>query len=276
MTPRTRTRTVIVAAAMLTILSLAACRALPPLPDFGRSARAPLASHCVSIVNALNELRAPYQQTPDYLRAHNPQKRGGEFDANSYFTVLKHLSLPEGKALDWVQYFGGIGAEPILYVRDANAAPFTTYDEYRAAGGTGNIQNPTGEAVAQIRTDDTPEGYLELTILGLTGVDFYRWWHAGYRDYQVICSRNQLDRVARQIKGDWPDIQFPAYQPRVSDGEVAPRVTLGDEKAQVTLAYFTKWGGLLRQTTALSRGLPHTLEVEPAEMLEPWRFPVTF
>ena len=133
----------------------------------------------------MDRLRAPHKRVPEYLTAANPAKRGGEFDANTYFTVLPHLRLPEGRVLDWVMLWGGMGAEPVLYVRDATAAPFATYDEYRGAGGTAIAADPAGEALSQVATDDSPEGYLELAILHVVAVDFYRYWPAGYNDWRV-------------------------------------------------------------------------------------------
>ena len=36
-------------------------------------------------------------QVPEYFQVVNPEKRGGEFDPNSYFGVLKNLNPPGGR-----------------------------------------------------------------------------------------------------------------------------------------------------------------------------------
>jgi hypothetical protein len=256
----------------------------------------------VTVVDGLAELRAPYRDAqPEHLNREDARKQGGEFDANSYFTVLKHLSLPPGAVLDWVQYFGGIGAEPILYVRDAQALPWETYKAYRAAGGPATIEDPSTEALSKVLTDDTPEGYLELAILHLTAVDFYRFWHAGYRDWQVVCNRKQLDEVAAEVQTvfgalfEWMGtVQPPAqateaaqraeqmgfslepYKPQASDDVLRPKVRLDEETATVTVSYFTKWGGLIRQTFVYPRRPPHTRDQLEPERLEEWMIPIVF
>jgi len=44
-------------------------------------------------------------------------KQGDEFDANSFFAVLTHISMRAGYLLDYVYQVDGLGAYPLLYAR---------------------------------------------------------------------------------------------------------------------------------------------------------------
>jgi hypothetical protein len=264
------------------------------------SASADLAARCASVVEGIRALRAPYSgDIPDHLTTGDGRKQGGEFDANTYFTVFQHLSLPPGKVLDWVQFVENIGAEPILYVRDASAPPFATYEEYETAGGTGSIRSPSQEALNEVVTDDSPEGYLELAILHLTAVQFYRWWHAGYSDDQVACNRVGLDAIAADVNATFSALldalfedatpspeyretmramgmSLDPYTPQATDALLQPVVVLDRETATVTISTFTKWGGLQRRTITFSRRLPHGFAASEPETVEPWILPIVF
>ncbi len=280
---------------------LAAC---VPLPDTSALTAVDegtdLGSHCASVIEGIRALRAPYtEEFPAHLRQGDGRKQGDEFDTNSYFTVLPHLSLPPGKVLDWVQFVETIGAEPILYVRDASTPPFATYKEYESAGGTGSIRDPSLQALNEVLADDTPEGYLELAILHVTATQFYRWWHAGYSDSQVACSRAGLEAIAAEVNVTFAALfdalyseatptpedkarvsamgfSLAPYEPQATDAQLQPVVVLDSETATVTLAMFTKWGGLQRHAFTFSRHPPHGFAAAEPEMIEPWIIPIIF
>ncbi len=93
---------------------------------------------------------------PDHFGAYEAKRDGTEFDVNLYFTVLKHLSPPEGYVLDYV-YFRCLGGMPVLYWRKQNAARFSTYGEYdKNAGGYDKIIEQENRLSSRLVLDGTP------------------------------------------------------------------------------------------------------------------------
>ena len=59
-----------------------------------------------------------------------PAKADGDFDVNSFLSVLDHLSLEEGYALDFVYFSDDLGGKPLVYARESDQPPFAAYTEF--------------------------------------------------------------------------------------------------------------------------------------------------
>lgn len=66
------------------------------------------------------------------------------------------------------------------------------------------------------------------------------------------------------------------YEPQATDAQLQPVVVLDSETATVTLAIFTKWGGLQRRSFTFSRRPPHGFAATEPEMIERWMIPIVF
>lgn len=148
----------------------------------------------------------------------NAGKKPGDFDPNRFFFVLKHLSMEPGFVLDYVYAYDYAGGYPLLYALRSGAQPIGSSVSPEEA-------RPAPDPFLHVRTDGTPEGFFELTVLRIMGEQFYLFWHANYNDLVPLC------------------------------GKVKPV----DKTATVSLLIFTKWGGRSRETYEYQRSFPHKL-----------------
>lgn len=63
------------------------------------------------------------QEIPRHLLQTNSVKAETDFDPNTYFSVLTHLSMKNGFVLDYVYRYHSFGAEPWLYGRLVDETP---------------------------------------------------------------------------------------------------------------------------------------------------------
>jgi hypothetical protein len=208
-------------------------------------------------------------EIPDHLLAEDAAKTGEEFDVNEYFLVLDRLSVEAGYVLDYVYFYGGIGAEPILYARPVDQSPYVTYSGYQKAGGYpfGSEESRYGY-LEQVRVDDTEEGFFQFILLRIMGGQFYLFWHANYNDRAVICDRAELERILVMPEG------YGSYQ-NLSDEQkeaaraidLAPVVEMEDDVVVAKVVVFTKWGGFSRETYTINRSFPHAILDSAHEVL---------
>jgi hypothetical protein len=136
-----------------------------------------------------------------------PLREWIDFDPSSYFGVLKHLRLPEGKVLDYVYNREVGGGAPVLYVRHTTATPYTAYDDYALACGGWEVARRWRERLLEeLLLDGTPESFFELVVLDILGGQFCLYWHSNYFDAQVVTTPDSLDRIVAQIETSaWGD-----------------------------------------------------------------------
>ena len=213
------------------------------------------------------------QQTVDALRALQPTATSfvvGDadiprdripFDINQYFTVLKHLNMEPGYALDYVYLLSGNGGRPVIYARGADSEPFSTYSDFLAAKGTGQRDDPmaSGDKVPgeRIWTDGTAEGFFEWVVLQIIGGQFYLFWHAGYDDVKVICDTAAFESLVSELARSEP--LSPEAEREARRIDFTPTVRFEDTQVTVRVVTFTKWGGFAEQTYTLSREPPVTI-----------------
>ena len=115
-------------------------------------------------------------EVPSNLIPADGLKNGKEFDVNTIFTILTHISMQEGYVLDYVYLSDGTQGGPILYIRPIDSTPFKTYEEYKQA--THDAPRQTGDSSMiwlvkgaststfgnKITTDGSAEGYYEYAL----------------------------------------------------------------------------------------------------------------
>jgi hypothetical protein len=215
-----------------------------------------------------------YEETDEPL-----MRKPGDFDPSRYLSVLGHLSMQAGYVLDYVLASDDLGGAPILYARPQRNRPFRTYEELAEArpGDYDRSCKPPWSVCARqhaylgrIRTDGSPEGFLQLALLDVLGGQFYLWWHAAYNDYTVICSDAGLDSLAAQMRA-W-DMAIPEDVLAAARATpLQPRVTLTEDTATVQVLTFTKWGGFQRRTYVVRRRFPHKLLERRTDDVAAWR-----
>ena len=216
---------------------------------------------------------------PEHFNAGNDQevvRQGDEFDVNQYFNVLTSLSMEPGYTLDYVyDAYGGNGS-PVLYAREAGMERYATFTEFeKTFAGMGNeaewafLQQGY---LAHVIPADTEEGYFQMAVLYLLGDQFYLQWHANYDDDIVVCDQGHLEKALAEYV-EWIAEHDPDDEKDILRGvknlSLEPEVTLREGVAEVSLVYFTKWGGVFRVTYEISREGPHNIvEVKQENLYE--------
>ena len=223
---------------------------------------------CAGTLEALHRVRGD-MTFPENFQTENPAKQGGEFDANTYFQALAHLSMQPGYVLDYVYHFDGMGGYPLLYPRPAGQVPFRTEADYAASADSANYLD-------YVQIDDKAEGYFQYVVLNILGPQFYRFWHANYNDYRIMCSPSDVQAIASSL-GDFGQPMSPLSRLRtLLLLDVVPTVSTGEQTVEVQVVVFTKWGGFLRWTYTLDRNFPHEILDVKEETLVPYDCGIMF
>jgi hypothetical protein len=209
-------------------------------------------SSCCLTLDAISTLTGGLE-FPANFQTNNPVKKGGEFDVMQYFKVLDHLSMQTGYVLDYVYHYDGMGGGPILYVRPASQPPYSTEADLAAAGETPDYMD-------YIQVDDTPESFFQLAMLSMVGSQFYLYWHANYKDLQIICDKVDIKDIVNSLDGDFGyPISLMSRMRAALLTDVAPVVNIGEQTTTVQIITFTRWGGFYKQAFTISRVIPHTI-----------------
>jgi hypothetical protein len=187
------------------LIAFVGCTHVPMLPaqliDLGQSGY-----DCESTAQGIVDLHNQAdEQFLHYRREHydQPLREWVDFDPNSYFGVLKHLRLPEGKVLDYVYNPEPGGGAPVLYIRHETVAPFTAYEDYVSACGGRRAARLWRERLPEeLVLDGTPESLFELVVLDVLGGQFCLNWHSNYFDTRMVTTRNTLDRTVEELEAE--------------------------------------------------------------------------
>lgn len=233
------------------------------------------AGACQAMLNEMEDLTAGLRLPPhfrsDEAVTEGPVRTGDEFDVSRYFTVLEHLSMEPGYALDYVYYNDGMGGAPVLYGRRTDEEPYATYNEFLQARA-GEIEDGCFYCtyLDHVQVDDTPEGYLEYVILRTMGDQFYLWWHASYNDTRILCNKEGLKRALTAVDDFGAGIDMTnAVKRKARRLNLTPTVALEEDRAIVRVVTFTKWGGFIAETYTIDRNFPHKiLDIERETLVE--------
>jgi hypothetical protein len=228
------------------------------------------AAWCQETANNVKDIQP--SKIPDNLTHGNSGKTGGEWDANTIFSQLKHLSIEDGYVLDYVYDFNGSGGSPVLYVRPAGAAPYSTYDQFTEAANSYTppenditavwfvMGQKTGVYGNKIKIDGTREGYFEYTVLQLLGEQFYLFWHANYNDIHIVSDFVEMESLLKSL-GE-TDFGLPvneSFKQAARKINLQPTVDINGDTVTVKLVTFTKWGGFYRLAFTISGKYPYLI-----------------
>jgi hypothetical protein len=199
-------------------------------------------------VDAMRALTAKLQNPLEAFRP-NMVRNGMRFDPMSFFTVLKNISLPKGKTIDYVYHMELSAGYPLLYVRNRDQKPYRDIDNCPGFVREGMMDLLVRELVVS----DHKAGYFEYAVFYLMAPNFYlhKW---AKTDLEVVCHEARL----REILNDHIQIPVPAIQ-AAEKLDLAPRIVLSADKVEVRLITFSAWGGFFEEDFFISRSSPHVL-----------------
>jgi len=254
-----------IAVAVVTI-GLAAAVAAPAFPaaqwELGDDTPA---ERTVHRANALLEEEAPFPD--DFDRRMEAGQVPGDFDPQRFFDVFSHLTMEEGYTLGYLYVFDYLGGEPYLAAvpEGEESARFFLADRE---------EPPIGprDGLRLVRTDGSNEGFLELALLQIMGVQFYRFWHSGFYDWLPVCGPESLENLLGSLKSDDPDDVNWTWEGRygVTLDRARPKTEIADDGATVTLLAFSQNGGLYEFRFEFSRDFPHEVREVELDLLIPF------
>lgn len=216
-----------------------------------RIANAVPISNAKALIDGISALQKV--DIPEYLMKQGAIRKGSEFDPNTYFSVLKHISVIPHHTLDYVYSYQSTGGQPILYVRRVDAVPF----QYPGQVSSWNRRNDIYDCLL---ADGSPQSFFELVVFRLMASQFYQFWHAGYNDQRIMTSQNDIEKLISGINGSVRSAKFTEQQMAAMRAfDVQPQVKMSDTEAAVFYCVFSSWGGLSRQKTAYRLAPPHRI-----------------
>jgi len=220
-----------------------------------------------SVVQQLQDMQP--EEIPEHLQKEDATREAGDFDPNSYFKVLKHLSMRPGYVLDYVYQFDpSFGGLPRLYARPVCEQPLRSAEEYEHWRTTNSLLN-------FLETDDSAAGFFELAVFLQIAGQFYLFWHANYNDHRIVCDGEALETILTS-PNDFGNLLSDGVIEQARALDVEPLVVFDDETVRVQVLLFTKWGGFSRATFTISRDFPHQIEAVKSETLVPYDCGVMF
>ena len=255
------------------LIALVGCTRLPVLPahliDLCQSGY-----DCESAVQGIVDLnKQADEQFLHYERDHGDRPLRGwlDFDPNSYFAVLKHLHLAEGKVLDYVYNPEPGGGAPVLYIRYGTMSPFYTYEDYVSACGGWDAARRWRESLPEeVLPDGTPESFFELVVLYVLGGQFCLRWHSKYFDTQMVTTRGSLERVVAELGTKTTEGRRITADERRQALAIDPTPLVGftdHRTAVVQVLTFSKFSGFNRVIYEIAVSPPHRITKRTTQTL---------
>jgi hypothetical protein len=227
-----------------------------------------LTADCPGIVSAVAHLQTG--SIPQHL-FDTGTKQGDEFDVNHYFDVLKHISMEEGYALDYVYQTDSLGAYPLLYAHPSDQAPYASMTDIPE-------NTKLSDFLEYLAVEDVEQGYFEYVVMDIMAGQFYLDWHANYNDREIVCSRAEVNEIVTSVSsGDFGVAMDLVSRTKARTmSRIEPVAHLTGDVATVEVVIFSKWGGFYRYTYTINRGFPHTIVDLKQENLVPYDCGVMF
>jgi hypothetical protein len=180
----------------------------------------------------------------------NPVKAETDFDPNTYFSILTHLSMKTGYVLDYVYRYHSLGGEPWLYARLVDETPLVSITNYWERG-----EKEEFRLLPFLVADGSTEGFFQLVVFLRLAGQFYLFWHSCYKDLKILTSPTDIQTIISKDQGTLTEEQIA----ELMDVDPRPTVEVAEDRAFVTYCTFSNWGGLQQYKDCFSVSPPHFL-----------------
>jgi hypothetical protein len=237
-------------------------------------------SLCETNVKSVQEIKKGLT-IPDHFYDEEVVKTDEDFDVNSYFDILEHLSVEPGYYIDYVYFWGFSAQWPVIYASPNTQPPYKSqFDLFERVTGIYLNEEEYGwgfyfgfpdfdfdqkEYLNHIVVDDTAEGYFQYILLSIIGNQFYLYWHAHYNDDIILCNDESLEELDSPLGEKIPK----EILEQAEHLDLKPKVSLEENTATVRIVTFSNWGGFTETIYEVSREFPHIItELESNVLLE--------
>lgn len=203
------------------------------------------------------------------------------FDVNRFFEAFDKIRMHEGWELDYVYRFSFLAGYPLLYARRKEEPPFLTLADFlKKFPDEDDVRLlplvdfrwrrphiiPQAQFLRHLEFELSPQGFFQFVVFCFEVDRFYFFWHACYRDLEVVCTSKRkeelLDEIVsgrlfgmgpREEKERFPPELTPSHEiknyltdeevERIKAFDVRPKVGIKGKSATIEVMLFTKWGG---------------------------------
>lgn len=237
----------------------------------------------------INQIKA-YQKTAPELYNEGTKKFDSEFNINHYFDILDKIELEKRWLVDFLYLQDRMGGGPLII-----AYPETKKTKYKKIIDKINDNDLNYKArdydleniidtflnyedvdnyLNHTKLDGSEESYLQFVILAELGSQFSLFWHAAYNDKEFVCTPEKAEKIINRIgivdeKIDNSDSQLFDQDTveRLREINFEPQININEDKAQVRLVFFTKWGGFIEAKYLVKKTFSHEIMERETETL---------
>jgi len=233
----------------------------------------------------LNQIKSYQKNAPEF---HNLSARNSDlnFSIAHYFDILKKLALEKGWTADCLYLQDRLGGGPLIisypeskkneYKKIVDKINNNELDNSSQASGSENIvdvflnYDDVDNYLNHVRLDKSEESYLQFVILAVLGAQFALFWHALYNDQEFVCTPEKAEKIINRINRSYEDMDFiedDLFEEKFKNIDFEPKITVKEDKVQVRLVFFTKWGGFTEAKYQVKKTFPHKIIEEETKTL---------
>lgn len=154
--------------------------------------------------------------------------------------------MESGHRLDYVYEFLGNSGQPLLYTRKDDGRIQSPH-EYALQFPDWELRPPYLEGLS---FEKSPLGFFQFALFCLEAPKFYLYWHSGYYDLELVCTREHLDGILKQIARTEEAIN--ESDQKLLEKELRLRVQINGDSAEVFALSFTQWGGFFTHRSRIT------------------------
>jgi hypothetical protein len=211
------------------------------------------------------------EETPQHLLEPGAARQGNEFDIMRVFSVLRHIWPPPGEIIDYVYWFHGNGASPLLYLRGQEDSAFSSSQEIFELH---QLIVSGDDVYDNLYSDGTPEAFFELVLFRIMGRKFYLYWHDNYETATVLCSPRGIEGIFLKES----DFFVPPLKLKEHALALNPCPIIRDANGSVFahVLVFTPWGGFIRDSFRITKDYPHRFRHRRYSVVLPYECGIVF
>jgi hypothetical protein len=219
-----------------------------------------------------------YQKKAPALFDEDLKKSDSEFKIDHYFVILDKIELEKGWLVDYLYLQRRLGGEPVIIAYPAlkkteyrklidkindNELDYTAQDiDSENVIDTFLNYDDVDNYLNHVTLDKSEESYLQFVILAALGAQFDLFWHALYNDHEFVCTPEKAEKIINRINRSDEDMGFmedDLFEEQLKNIDFEPQITVKEDKVQVRLMFFTKWGGFTEAKYQVKKSFPHKI-----------------
>lgn len=196
------------------------------------------------------------------------------FKLEEYLKLYDKLKIISGWKPDYYYIYDGMGGAPLIFVMkekdnlDSLILNFKHpwYDKNIPVCSFLYLYNDSIKITEHLKLDETCESYFQLIMFYEIGCNFYLFWHANYGAQDIICSKNEMEKLLKfHLEG--PDNNetensgnvFFKIKDNLDFIDFIPKIKFEKDSVKMKVIIFAGGKGLYERNYSISRKFPHRI-----------------